>query len=182
MAEEEYCCCCRWFWWSHKKTYLQFSHSRETEGGAEVVTSSRPRKQFSRMQGTTNKSPGEAGSQVSNTFLFTRFSIIVSSYEIAGYFCHALFLCRWKETTDNRQFIVERSEVICLRMACLRAINKCRHAARPVVYTSWVDRRQCRCQHRGQRLIIASKGVYRIKMFNQMPNIITYSRLAQSLQ
>jgi len=48
-------------------------------------------------------------------------------------FCNILY-CRWKNTSDNGQFIVEIHDFRSLRVKYLRAIKACRGERSPFVY------------------------------------------------
>ena len=45
-----------------------------------------------------------------------------------------ILYCRWKKTSDNQNFIVERRDIQSLRVKYLRAIRAYREEGRPVVY------------------------------------------------
>ena len=45
-----------------------------------------------------------------------------------------ILYCRWKKTSDNRKFIVERQDIQLLRVEYLRATKTYREEGRPTVY------------------------------------------------
>jgi len=45
-----------------------------------------------------------------------------------------ILYCRWKKTSDNRKFIVERHDIRSLRVKYLRAIKAYREEGRRIVY------------------------------------------------
>jgi len=45
-----------------------------------------------------------------------------------------ILYCRWKRTSDNRKFIVERHDTRSHRVKYLRAIRAYREEGRPIVY------------------------------------------------
>ena len=69
-----------------------------------------------------------------------------------------ILYCRWKKTSDNRKFIVERHDIRSLRVKYLRAIKACREEGRPVVCVDEtyirrsadksLARYTCRCRRR----------------------------------
>jgi hypothetical protein len=46
-----------------------------------------------------------------------------------------ILYCRWKKTSDNRKFIVEKQDIRSLRIEYLRAIKAYRKEERSIVYT-----------------------------------------------
>ena len=85
-----------------------------------------------------------------------------------------ILYCRWKKTSDNRKFIVERQDIRSVRVKYLRAIKAYREEGRPTVYTdetyihsshtssyAWDDRLGAGLKapiSKGQRLIIVHAG------------------------
>ena len=49
---------------------------------------------------------------------------------------------RWKKTSDNRKFIVERHDIRSLRVKYLCTITACREEGRPIVYADEIIRIQ----------------------------------------
>ena len=45
-----------------------------------------------------------------------------------------ILCCRWKKTSDNRKFIVERHDIRLLRVKYLRTIRAYKEEGRPIVY------------------------------------------------
>ena len=45
-----------------------------------------------------------------------------------------ILYCRWKKTSDNRKYIVERHDIRSLRVKYLHAIKAYREEGRPTVY------------------------------------------------
>jgi len=45
-----------------------------------------------------------------------------------------ILYCRWKKTSDNRKFIVERQDIWLFRVKYLCAIKAYREEGRPIVY------------------------------------------------
>jgi len=45
-----------------------------------------------------------------------------------------ILYCRWKKTSDNRKFIVERHDIRSLRVKYLRTITAYKEEGRPIVY------------------------------------------------
>ena len=53
-----------------------------------------------------------------------------------------ILYCRWKKTSDNRKFIVERHDIRSLRVKYLCTITACREEGRPIVYADEIIRIQ----------------------------------------
>jgi len=47
-----------------------------------------------------------------------------------------ILYCRWKKTSDNRKFIMERHDIRSLRVKYLHAITAYREEGRPIVYAN----------------------------------------------